>query len=573
MGIVVLDRYSRRLVVPASVMLWLSFALCEQTAGASSITAVASNGLVLPTAVAPYRNDQYVVADAALQRIFIVASDGATRVLAGGGEPNALGSVGGAFADGKGRLARFNTPQGIATDAAGNVYVSDTRNHCIRKITAAGMVSTLAGDPALEGDHDGRGRAASFHEPRGITVDVNGDLLVADGIGVRRVSPSGDVHTFPLPVNTPLDITVLVDENQVPIYVISDLNGILFARSDRFLGRYTVDNVQIKNSWKTVGAESIGHPYSVAGYGSHNIVYTDRFTNIVRVIDIDTGYVRPILPSATIADQLSAPLGIRMLPGRGRVAILDAARRRLSVVQLDVDRDPFAPSAARAFPPPPNPATKRIALIGNSMVWWATDWLSSIEGQAEAILDAPPHDRQLEVLPITSTAAGVAAQLSYVGEFCAAHMADVAALDLNSGVVRDSYSVHGPISSQAARAAWVAPLRAAIAPVAEACRDSGVRFVVVINPLSDEASSNEDGLRRLLANDLATDPDAHATYLAALQGFPVIDLWPAFLAAEAVNGGDHPALYLTGDAHLSAAGRTVFATAFAEAIERIEEGA
>jgi len=66
------------------------------------------------------------------------------------------------------------------------------------------------------------------------------------------------------------------------------------------------------------------------------------------------------------------------------------------------------------------------------------------------------------------------------------------------------------------------------------------------------------------------EPDAHATYLAALRGFPVIDLWPAFLSAEAANGGDHPPLYLTADAHLSAAGRTVFATAFAD--DRADRG-
>jgi hypothetical protein len=177
---------------------------------------------------------------------------------------------------------------------------------------------------------------------------------------------------LPLPVNTPLDITLLVGENQAPTYVISDINGLLFARSDGFIGRYVVDNVQIKDSWNTIGAESIGHPYSVAGYGSHSIVYTDRFTNVVRVIDVDTGYVRPVLRADTIGEQMSAPLGLRMLPDRGSVAIIDAARRRLSVVQLDADRGPFAPSAARAFPPPPASATKRIALIGNSMVWWAT---------------------------------------------------------------------------------------------------------------------------------------------------------------------------------------------------------
>jgi catechol 2,3-dioxygenase-like lactoylglutathione lyase family enzyme len=167
---------------------------------AGTIVDVPAHGLVLPTAVAAYGKDRYVVADAALQRIFVVATDGTTTMLAGGGEPNALGSVPGGFADGQADAARFDAPQGIAAGAHGEVYVADTGNHCIRKITPRGTVTTVAGDPERAGNGDGPARTATFRAPRGITFDVNGDLLVADAsTGIRRISPLGKVSTLQLP--------------------------------------------------------------------------------------------------------------------------------------------------------------------------------------------------------------------------------------------------------------------------------------------------------------------------------------------------------------------------------------
>lgn len=540
----------------------------QPVARASSIFEKAVAGLVLPTAVTPYGKDRYVLADAALQRIFVLAPDGTTRVLAGGGAPNALGSAPGGYADGNGERARFNAPQGVVADAMGNVYVSDTGNHCVRKITRDGTVSTLAGNPMHEGSRDGTRRSATLYAPRGIAFDLNGDLLVADGVGVRRISQSGEVRTLPFPVNTPFDVTLLNGEGGVRRYVVSDLDGLLVVAPNGVFARYASEP-GTKNSWRTIGGVSIGHPYALAGYGSHRVAYTDRYTNIIRVIDIDIGYVESISGAADVAVALSEPLGVRLLPDSADIVIVDAGRRRLRILRLGNDRAPFSPSAGRAFPPAPKPTTERITLIGNSMVWWATDWPGSIEGQAERILNAASDARPVEVLPISSPASSAAAQLSYAGEFCEAHLADIVALNLNSGVVRDSYSFSGPVSSPAAIAAWAAQLRAAVAQVATTCRAAGVRFVVVINPLSDEVSSNEDALRRLLANDLTTDSGVHARFLEALHGLPVIDLWPAFMAAEAANGGDHPALYLTADAHLSAAGRYVFAAAFADAIEHL----
>lgn len=110
------------------------------------------------------------------------------------------------FVNDTGALARFNTPTGITIDAAGDLYVVDTRNSAIRKVTPAGVVTTVAG--GTFGVADGTGAAAQFMFPRGITVEANGSLLVTDtiqegsvqGVGnrcpIRRVTPAGVVTTI-----------------------------------------------------------------------------------------------------------------------------------------------------------------------------------------------------------------------------------------------------------------------------------------------------------------------------------------------------------------------------------------
>ncbi len=100
-------------------------------------------------------------------------------------------------ANGTGTFASFYQPTGVATDTAGNVYVADFRNNLVRKITPAGLVSTLAGG-GLQGAANGTAINASFNQPTGIAVDVAGNVFIADNGNhlIRKVSPAGNVTTF-----------------------------------------------------------------------------------------------------------------------------------------------------------------------------------------------------------------------------------------------------------------------------------------------------------------------------------------------------------------------------------------
>jgi len=100
--------------------------------------------------------------------------------------------------DGTGIAARFNTPIGVAVDSATNVYVGDSQNHSIRKITPAGEVTTLAGRLGQPGSANGIGSAARFYYPTCAAVSTNGNLYVADGNNntIRRITPVGTVTTL-----------------------------------------------------------------------------------------------------------------------------------------------------------------------------------------------------------------------------------------------------------------------------------------------------------------------------------------------------------------------------------------
>ncbi|MGI4864361.1 MAG: hypothetical protein ACRYFZ_10605 [Janthinobacterium lividum] len=145
----------------------------------------------LPRGVAVDAAGTVYVADASNHTIRKITAAGVVSTLAG-----TAGSSG--SADGTGAAARLNSPIGVAVDAAGTVYVADQSNNTIRKITPAGVASTLAGSAGSSGSADGTGAAARFYFPNGVALDAAGTVYVADTFNhtIRRVTPAGVVSTL-----------------------------------------------------------------------------------------------------------------------------------------------------------------------------------------------------------------------------------------------------------------------------------------------------------------------------------------------------------------------------------------
>lgn len=119
------------------------------------------------------------------------------RALTPAGEVHTVAGGAHGFADGRGDLARFDTPSGIAVSSDGTLYVADTGNNAIRRITPDGIVTTIAGGGA-SGYADGRGREARFNGPVGVAVDAAGHVIVADTYNdrIRAISADGIVTTM-----------------------------------------------------------------------------------------------------------------------------------------------------------------------------------------------------------------------------------------------------------------------------------------------------------------------------------------------------------------------------------------
>jgi trimeric autotransporter adhesin len=133
------------------------------------------------------------IADTASSNIRMVAADGIISTVAGTGVVGSVGDGGPAAS------ALLNRPQGVAFDAAGNLYIADTANHLIRKVTTDGNITTVAGNgkSGFSGD-GGLATQASLWYPKGLLVDAAGNLLIADSFNsrIRVVAPNGIITTL-----------------------------------------------------------------------------------------------------------------------------------------------------------------------------------------------------------------------------------------------------------------------------------------------------------------------------------------------------------------------------------------
>lgn len=308
-----------------------------------------------PVAIAVDGNGIVYVAEESGTGLRRIAPDGTVTTLAG-----TAGMVG--STDGNGAAARFGALAGLAVDGAGDVWVADADSHAVRKVTSAGAVTTVAGKPTDHGSNDGSIAEARFHFPVGIAVDDAGNLYVADAgnATVRKISAGGTVTTL---AGSP-GMTGTVDDTgpaarfRLPVDVAVDSDGNLYVadESDATIRKVAPGGVvtTLAGSPGSINGETDGvganahfvSPRGVAIDDSRALYITDISTNTIRKLTPfgAVGSVSTVAGAATAGNtdglaamaRFNAPVGVAV-DGAGNLYISDldnATIRKMSAAGL-----------------------------------------------------------------------------------------------------------------------------------------------------------------------------------------------------------------------------------------------
>jgi hypothetical protein len=186
--------------------------------------------------------------------------------------------------DGTGGGARFDDPAGVAVDTNGNVFVADSYNDTIRKITPSGVVSTVAGSPGNDGFQDGTGQGALFSNPSGVTVDSLGNIYVADtgNNAVRKITPGGAVSTINFTFNSPEGVAAGANGS---VYVSDTGNHVIRMVSASGAVSLVAGRSGVNGSADgTGGAARFDVPTGLATDQAGNIYVADSYNDMIRKI-------------------------------------------------------------------------------------------------------------------------------------------------------------------------------------------------------------------------------------------------------------------------------------------------
>src|SRR5262245_4845276 len=147
----------------------------------------------IPHSVALDKANNLYIGDTFNHTIRRITPDGNVTTIAG-----SAGNKGYGDGVGNAQAPRFHSPIGISADSAGNLYVADNGNQTIRKVTSAAVVTTLAGKVGVIGSANGASSVATFHNPNGTAVDSAGNVYVGDAVNrtIRKITTDGVVSTF-----------------------------------------------------------------------------------------------------------------------------------------------------------------------------------------------------------------------------------------------------------------------------------------------------------------------------------------------------------------------------------------
>jgi sugar lactone lactonase YvrE len=293
-----------------------------------------------PVGIAVDRAGSVFVADLLSGTIRKIAADGAVTTLAG--TPGVGGS-----ADGMGSAAQFRGPTGVAVDNADNVYVVDSGNYTIRKITADGIVRTLAGRPGVRGSADGAGTAAQFNWPSCLAIDTAGNVYVTDGDSIRKVSPSGLVTTLVGGVSGGLNrlagFSGIAVDSEGNIYA-ADTDGNTICKITAGGVVTTLagdDNSNMGYADGTGSAARFVHPQGVAVDSTGNVYVADWGSSRIRKITpggvvstLAGNLVRGSADQTGTAAQFDSPWGVAV-DSAGNVYVADSLNNTIRKISSD----------------------------------------------------------------------------------------------------------------------------------------------------------------------------------------------------------------------------------------------
>jgi gliding motility-associated-like protein len=152
------------------------------------------------------------------------------KIDAAGNVTDFAGSGTAGVTDGVGAAAEFDTPQGIAIDAAGNLYVADSKAGLIRKITPAGVVTTIAGTAYSTLDDSGTGHNTTLNQPYGVVVDKQDNVYVSDAVSgrIKKIDPTGFLTNFAGSTTGFADGAALTAQFDIPTGMSIDAEGDIF---------------------------------------------------------------------------------------------------------------------------------------------------------------------------------------------------------------------------------------------------------------------------------------------------------------------------------------------------------